>query len=266
LTVTCSQCHIQRYWLPAAGRLDRHAVLATVIEPVPRGTRKHVTGDHDPARGRLHRPEHLQLCLACGQLRGPHEAFDNLCQCDRQAWDRDPAPRCGDLFTNAGLCKSCVTTLIEGCSRWSAYHCRECLPAVHRWRRMAGWSIVPIGPHSLMNGIGAKLHEKGLSDAQVIALSDQLSGLFTAQDSLHELAARRARKAAHELGFDGHAVAANEFLAARRAAGSTSRSGFFELVASHSRHDSTELAEHIWTVAASDHRGASHGTRSTGTL
>src|SRR4051794_38070212 len=51
LIVSCGQCNTQRYWLPAAGRLDRDAVLAKAVEPWPRGVRKHVTGDDDPGRG-----------------------------------------------------------------------------------------------------------------------------------------------------------------------------------------------------------------------
>ena len=68
VAVTCEQCRIQFYWLPAAGEFERGADLAKVIEPWPAGARKHVTGDDDPARGRLHRPESLQLCLLCGEV------------------------------------------------------------------------------------------------------------------------------------------------------------------------------------------------------
>ena len=205
------------------------------------------------------------MCLACGELRGPYGHFDNLCTCDRRAWDRDPRPRCGDLTSNIRLCASCLTTMIAECSRWTEFHCRECMPAVHLWRRMAGWSIVPIGPHSLMNGVGHKIDDNGLTDAQTVAFADQLNGLFRAQDSLHELLARRALAAAAELGFDDHAVVADEFLAARRAAGSTPRSGFFELVAANSRLDSTELAEHIWTTAAAQQPQRSPSSPQAGT-
>jgi hypothetical protein len=51
------------YWLPTAGKLERDAELAVVIEPSRAETRRHVVGDDDSGRGRLHRSEHLQLCL-----------------------------------------------------------------------------------------------------------------------------------------------------------------------------------------------------------
>jgi hypothetical protein len=248
LVVTCRQCHSQRYWLPVAGRLDRDAEIAKVVEPWPRGARKHVTGDDDPGRGRLHRPEQLQLCLTCGELRGPYSGFDDLCECDRSAWDREPRPRYGDLFNNVHLCKSCITTLVGSGTRWSPFHCAECMPAVQLWRSMAMRSIVPIGPHSLMNGVGWKSEGRPMTSAQATAFSDQLNALFATQQSLHDLAAERALDAARRLGFEGHAVLARDFLAARRAAGSTAQSGFAELVAAYSDADTSELAEHIWAV------------------
>ena len=43
-----------------------------------------------------------------------------------------------------------------------------------------------------------------------------------------------------------YAVAAGEFIAARRQAGATAEAGFTELVAAYISIDSSELAEHIW--------------------
>ena len=253
LIVSCRQCHTQRYWLPAAGKLERDAELAKVIEPWPAGQRKHVTGDDDPGRGRLHRPEHLQLCLTCGGLRGPHGdgGHDNRCRCDGEAWDREPRPRAGDLSDDVRLCGSCITTLLSGSSRWSPYHCRQCMPAVQLWRSMAGRSIVPVGPHSLMNGVGWRPSEgRAMTTVQATAFSDQLNALFATQESLHELIARRALEAARDLGFTGHAVRASDFIGARRAAGATAASGFAELVSAYAGIDASELAEHIWRQTA----------------
>jgi hypothetical protein len=255
LQASCRQCNTQAYWLPAAGRLDRDAALARVIEPWPSGVRKHVTGNDDPGRGRMHRPETLQLCLSCGELRGLYKGYDNICRCDGRAWDRDPVPRYGDLTNNVHLCKSCLTTIMGGGTRWSPFHCRECMPAVQLWRRLAGRSLVPIGPHSIMNGVS--LHSENgepITSAQATAFHDQLKALFRTQDSLHELASQRALRAANELGFVGHAVSADEFVEARRRAGATPESGFAELVANFSDIDTSELAEHIWAQAAAAKR------------
>jgi hypothetical protein len=124
------------------------------------------------------------------------------------------------------------------------------MPGVQLWRRMAMRSIVPIGPHSLMNGVGWKSEGRPMTSAQATAFSDQLNALFATQQSLHDLAAERALDAARALGFEGHAVLASDFLDARRAAGSTAQSGFAELVAAHSDADTSELSEHIWAESA----------------
>jgi hypothetical protein len=162
LIVSCAEC---RRVLVGASPAES---VRKVIEPRARRTeREHVTGDDDSGRGRLHRPAHLQLCLTCGELRGPYGGFDNLCDCDGREWDRQPQPRSGDLSDNVRLCRSCVGTLVGGSSRWSPYHCDQCMPAVQLWRKMAGRSVVPIGPHSLMNGVGVRVARRGARSHQM---------------------------------------------------------------------------------------------------
>ena len=241
LIVSCRQCHTQRYWLPAAGKLDRDAELAKVIEPWPAGARKHVTGDDDPGRGRLHRPEHLQLCLTCGRAaRTVRRVRQPLPLRSRGVATGSLRPAPVTSTTTCGCAGRASRRWCPGSSRWSPYHCDQCMPAVQLWRSMAGRSIVPIGPHSLMNGVGWRPTQgRGMTTAQATAFADQLNALFATQTSLHELAARRALDAARDLGFDGHAVVASDFIGARRLAGGTAETGFAELVAAYSDVDST---------------------------
>ena len=69
------------------------------------------------------------------------------------AWDRGPAPRAGDLNSDAHLCRTCLLTVVIGSTRWSLYHCADCKPAVVLLNRLARRCVIPIGPHSIMNGV-----------------------------------------------------------------------------------------------------------------
>ena len=251
--VTCGQCLTQQYWLPAAGLLERGAILTRVEEPWPTGVRKHVVGDDDPARGRLARPEHLQVCLTCAELRGPYDSYgiyDNLCKCDYTAWHRTPTPRFGDLSRNVHLCLSCAAKLVSSGTRWSPYYCAECRPAIALFRRLTGRNIVPYGPHSIMNGVSWRPTDgNAMSDAQAVAFHDQLQALFTEQRNLHKLHRERVLTLATQLGFDAHAVLANRWVEACHHAAWTSEVGFLDLLTQLGTGEAGELGGEIWQIA-----------------
>ena len=246
--VTCAQCHVQRRWLPASGELDPEAVLDVIAEPWPAGQRRHVTGDADPERGRLHRPEHLQLCTACARLRGPYDDYDNLCRCDDDAWDRHPAPRCGDLSGNAHLCSSCVTALAPGSSRWTVYYCKACGPHVFVLNRLAGRCLVPIGPHSIMNGIFHTPPEGPDVDASAISFYDQLSTMTRNQTSLYDLTVERTRARLDDLGIDGHAIRYDDYVTRSREAGWNAKRGFVDFVLSIGEGLDEAAARELWRL------------------
>ena len=208
--VTCSQCRLQRYWLPASGELERDAELDVVVEPWPAGRRRHVTGDDDPGRGRLHRPASLQVCLECGELRGPYGDYDNLCGCDSRSWDREPSPRAGDLSDNVAFCRSCLSALAPGSTRWTSFYCDDCRPQVIMLNKLARRCVVPIGPHSIMNGVFAK-PDPQLTDAQLVSFTDQLTTFFQHSGNLHERTSRRVRARLEEFGVTEHAISADDY-------------------------------------------------------
>ncbi len=249
LDVSCYQCRTQRFWLSASGNLDRDGGLANVVEPSSRGVRKHVTGDDDPARGRLARPEHLQLCLVCGELRGPYDGYDNLCRCDRAIWDREPVPIFGDLANNIHLCWSCVIDVVRSGTRWSPYYCATCRPAVVVLRRLAGRNVVPLGPHSLMNGISRSSSDcRTMTDHEAVALSEQLNALFADQRTLAERTRSRTLDRARRVGFTGHAVLVDDYRGACWEADITVGLGFIEFLVQLGANDGAELANEIWRL------------------
>jgi hypothetical protein len=244
-SVNCSQCHTNRAaWITDA------RILETIIEPFPAAKQRHVTTDDDPGRGRHARPPRLQLCLVCFRFRGVGRSFDNLCACDVAAWDRGPAPRAGDLSSDAWLCKSCLLSVVGGASRWSLYHCHDCKPAVVLLNRLALRCVIPIGPHSIMNGVFWKAPEGlPMTDAQAVAFNDQLTTLFKRQDSLDDYNRDRLRQRVSALGFDGHAVPVDDFRIACTKAGYTKPAAFSELVRSLSEDVDSDF---IWHTAHSN--------------
>ncbi len=100
----------------------------------------------------------LLVCCECFALRDPEVRDDGhppqLCDCAPQEV-RDAQPRFGDFNKRAELCYVCGLTLISSGSRWSPFHCRECMRRVQDLNASVGLLIVPIGRHSLMNGVGS---------------------------------------------------------------------------------------------------------------
>ena len=247
-TVTCDQCHIQIYWLPASGELDRDAHLDVMIEPWAAGQRRHVTGNNDPGRGRLHRPDNLQVCVACSKLRGPYAGFDNLCQCDRNIWDRHPVPRCGDLANNVNFCTSCLLAVAPGSSRWTSYYCGQCQPHVIVLNRLARRCVVPMGPHSMMNNVFHATSPGPVLDVQMVAFADQLSTLFRNQTNLHELAVDRIRARLRDFDIETHAILARDYVDRCFAEGWNAEAGFVDFMLSIGEGLDEHTARDLWNT------------------
>jgi hypothetical protein len=248
--VNCAQCAINLDRGPVHGWFERGCDMDIMIEPWPAGQRRHVAGDNDPARGRYARPEHLQLCLQCFRLRGVAFSFDNLCACDRAAWQGDPVPIAGDLNHDAHLCKSCLSAVVESGTRWSVFYCADCGPAVRLLNRAARRCVLPVGPHSLMNGTSWSSSDgRPPTSAAMIAFYDQLSTLFLNQTALDSFNRARLKNRAEVLRLDGHAVLVERYLAACAAAGFTKPAGFTELVGSLAENVPAAHADALWRQA-----------------
>jgi hypothetical protein len=247
--VTCEQCHLQKSWLPASGELERDAKLDVMIEPCPAGHRRHVTGNDDQDRGRRHRPPDLQICVECCGLRGPYDGYDNLCRCDSGAWDRHPTPRGGDLHDNVRLCMSCVSALAPGSSRWTLYHCAKCLPRVVLLGQLVGRCVVPIGPHSMMNGIYWR-STGGAITAAATAFHDQLITLFQNQTNLYDLTTQRTRRRLDEFGYTAHAVLVTDYLERCSAEKWDAERGYVDFLLSIEEGFDETAARELWNAGA----------------
>lgn len=119
------------------------------------------------------------LCGICHSLRGGPIGnvgavqVHQLCRC--ATTDEHAAqPRIGDHHTKLELCRCCGVEALPSGSRWSVWFCDECKARVIALNRRYGRCVVPIGRHSLMNGV---FFDPAADDA-ARAFADQLTTLF----------------------------------------------------------------------------------------
>jgi hypothetical protein len=175
------------------------------------------------------------VCGTCGRLRGPwgryrfELEFEQRCACHTGEPDeRWPG---FDHNTVAELCRCCGLEVVKSGSKWSVWFCRDCLERVKDLNGRAGYCVVPIGRHSLMNGVFYK-PEGGINPVGLSAFGDQLRSFFGAVTAT-ELWCRdvvRANLAAINLG-DALSVPVVRYCRRVRAAGLSKEAAFAALVA-----------------------------------
>jgi hypothetical protein len=177
------------------------------------------------------------VCGTCGRLRGPwgrydgEVEFEQRCECrdDEEPVERWPG---FDYNTVAELCRCCGLEAVKSGSKWSVWFCRECLDRVRELNSGAGRCVVPIGRHSIMNGVFYKPAESGVNPVALSAFSDQLSTFFGAVDATGAWRRRvvRANLAAINLG-EALSVPVGHYCRRVRAAGLSKEAAFNALVA-----------------------------------
>ncbi len=91
----------------------------------------------------------MELCRECLRLRGPLGERTQRCACE----PKEPLWNGYDYNTAIELCQCCAAATIPSGSRWSVFFCDACKERVVAYNRAAGCCAIPIGRHSLMNGI-----------------------------------------------------------------------------------------------------------------
>jgi hypothetical protein len=138
------------------------------------------------------RAARMHVCRTCFELRGPFT--DTFNRCKRvQPCECDPEqPRWNGYDYNcaAELCFGCAADVVSSGSRWSVFFCDDCKASVCAYNDAVGRSAIPIGRHSLMNGVS--LHAADARKARrVNELAKGLSRLAGGVERLY--AHRRAR-------------------------------------------------------------------------
>ena len=108
----------------------------------------------------------LSLCPKCLQPHGKMRLWygawvEQHCTCDK--WDDSKWGDGRDFNLGYETCYCCGLEVITSGSRWSSFFCRDCKKAIRKFNDSVGTCVIPIGRHSLMNGIrfnkSAPLHE-----------------------------------------------------------------------------------------------------------
>lgn len=131
-----------------------------------------------------------------------------------------------DFPTPAELCRCCGQELLQSGSRWSVWFCSECKGRVRTLNERAGTCVIPIGRHSMMNGVfipGGRIPEF----VEIEGFTLKVRGLSWEMERLAEWAAEIVRRNCVAGGLIGRAlVPLSEYLEVLRAAGLARKDAF----------------------------------------
>lgn len=119
------------------------------------------------------------ICPQCHELRGgpigvvDGATINQLCECT-PALQRQAQRRVFDFNTAVEFCRCCATEALRSGSRWSVWFCEPCKNRVAKLNHDAGRCIVPIGRHSVVNGV---FYNRNMTDS-LAAVATQMVGLF----------------------------------------------------------------------------------------
>lgn len=127
------------------------------------------------------------ICGRCHAVRGgPIGTVDGVTvwqRCDCVPAGGLPAqPRVGDFNTALELCRACGLVALRSGSRWSVWFCGPCATQARRLNERVGRCVVPIGRHSLMNGISVQSAEP----EDIEAFAGLMSNLFDATGAVQK--------------------------------------------------------------------------------
>ena len=102
----------------------------------------------------------LVVCTACFRLRGSYRDKEHRCSCQPHPAEwRDSVWAGYDLAQLLDLCHLCARQVVGSGSRWSWYGCGSCREVNLAVATAIGSpppGILPLGWHSLMNGVGMR--------------------------------------------------------------------------------------------------------------
>ncbi len=137
------------------------------------------------------RPWELSVHLPCARLRG-WAGRRQGCPCEPS----EPWPDC-DVSRAQDLCLVCARGTAGGTTRWSWLACASCRSVEKALQDWLGIRVLPLGRHSLMNGVGLRVAEA--SEGEVDAFAVRLEGLGLGWDRLFDWGAAEARRLADSL-------------------------------------------------------------------
>jgi hypothetical protein len=148
--------------------------------------------------------DRLRVCAACSGLHGSLPAAENeegdgsapvqLCRCGKpgeQGTVRSDRPRWRGFDFNEAttLCHCCGMVPLPSGSKWSSWFCLACIAQVRNLNDEYGMAVVPVGRHSLMNGVSLKAKPE-VTEAEFDAFASGLGDFIKSTERL-DIWARR---------------------------------------------------------------------------
>jgi hypothetical protein len=146
----------------------------------------------------------LVICAHCRHLRGPvpdrTDGVQQLCACTPVEVRRAQPRWGGDHNTYAELCRCCGLELLPSGSKWSVWLCEPCKTSVRNLNASAGRCVIPIGRHSMMNGVAARAVDLATDEA-IDAFTRRLTTFVERTDFLDAHARAAVQRNLLALGF-----------------------------------------------------------------
>ncbi len=149
----------------------------------------------------------FRICSTCQEPYGtePQDGFPTpqRCSCDRR---RDPRWPRFDFNEHVHLCRCCRSYTLASGSRWSVWFCDACKGRVRLFNHGMGRTVIPIGRHSLMAGVGIEgvalaQTDRAEIDRLVARFSDDMQSLVGAMTGLADAARQRSIAMREPLGY-----------------------------------------------------------------
>jgi hypothetical protein len=134
------------------------------------------------------------------------------CYCE----PRQPRWNCYDYNQAVEVCRCCAASTVRSGSRWSPFFCNGCKPTILARNRAAGFALVPIGRHSIMNQVSLPAAEAA-DDGAVDAFVARFSSLGDRMERLEHWRLARHRALLADLRPRGATIRLPRYLAAARA-------------------------------------------------
>lgn len=210
--------------------------LSTVATP---GSIRSATSNSYPAAspsGAFAVAPGIHVCGTCYCLYGRTDRGAQLCRCassdEHEALAKAARRKNHDGWIRSHeLCRCCGASLVDASTKWARWFCGPCLERAVEVNRACGSCVIPIGYHSMVNGVFRYVNRcKTLPGAT--AFADQLNAFFRESGSVWEWGLTVIARHWARAGLPpGTAVPVDTYLTAVDAAGVDCQALFDELVA-----------------------------------
>lgn len=145
----------------------------------------------------------MQICGTCCELYGHFTTAGQPCYqpCGCKEKGETAVGFGGSDFPCAWeLCYCCGHTVIGSGTRWSVFYCEPCKEKVVALNKQHGFSVIPLGRHSIMNQVVLDPRAPD-QESEVRKFTENVGGLFKRIDRLRAWRKRIVARTLQELGF-----------------------------------------------------------------